>query len=244
MRIPRIYVDLELTENTTLTLPEATFHYLCKVLRLKEAHPLTLFNGHGGQYHASLTQVTKRTADVLIGTFEELNNESPIQVTIGQTLSRGERMDYAIQKAVEAGVFAIQPLFSERCEVKLHDSRIEKRLQHWQQVAISAAEQCGRGTVPIIHPPQPLVEWTGNCKEMLKLTLHHHTQKPITEMSAPADNTIAVLIGPEGGLTEEEVNHSLNQGFMPIALGPRVLRTETAPVVALTAINLLWGDIR
>lgn len=243
MRIPRIFVDVELTENTQVDLPDSAFQHVCKVLRLKNGHPMRLFNGKGGQYHSTLCNVEKRSAQVAIGEFEALENESPLKVTIGQTLSRGERMDYAIQKAVESGVYEIQPLFSERCEVKLQEGRLEKRLQHWQQVAISAAEQCGRGVVPEIKEPIALTEWIKNCNEMLKLTLHHHSAKPIDQFQCPDNQQIALLIGPEGGLTEQEVELAKEQGFNAIALGPRVLRTETAPIVALTALNLLWGDI-
>ncbi|MBR7889636.1 16S rRNA (uracil(1498)-N(3))-methyltransferase [Marinomonas sp. A79] len=243
MRIPRIYIDAELNENTTLALPDASFQHLCKVLRLKSDHPLRVFNGKGGQFNAVLIEVEKRSASIRIHDYEALENESPIRVTIGQTLSRGERMDYAIQKSVEAGVYAIQPLFSERCEVKLQDSRAEKRQQHWQQVAISAAEQCGRGWVPTVHAPIELNDWVEKCNNMLKLTLHHHSAKPIRLFEKPNHNDIALLIGPEGGLTENEVQHAEKSGFSAITLGPRVLRTETAPVVALSVINALWGDI-
>ena len=243
MRIPRIFIDTELNENTTLALPDSSFQHLCKVLRLKSDHPIRVFNGKGGQFNATLCDVEKRSANIRIADFEALNNESPIQVTIGQTLSRGERMDYAIQKAVEAGVYAIQPLFSERCEVKLQDSRAEKRLQHWQQVAISATEQCGRGIVPIVCSPLELSDWIVNCNEMLKLTLHHHSAKPIRQFERPTNNRVCLLIGPEGGLSSDEVQLAENNGFNAISLGPRVLRTETAPVVALSVINTLWGDI-
>ncbi|RNF51797.1 16S rRNA (uracil(1498)-N(3))-methyltransferase [Marinomonas hwangdonensis] len=248
MRIPRIFIDTELNENTTLTLPDSAFQHLCKVLRLKSEHPIRVFNGRAlngqvGQFNATLCDVEKRSATVQITDFEALDNESPIQVTIGQTLSRGERMDYAIQKSVETGVYAIQPLFSERCEVKLHDSRAEKRQQHWQQVAISAAEQCGRAVVPIVYPPLELKDWVVNCNEMLKFTLHHHSAKPIGQFEQPTHNRIALLIGPEGGLAEKEVQLAEKSGFNAITLGPRVLRTETAPVVALSVINALWGDI-
>ena len=243
MRIPRIFIDTELSENTSLVLPDSSFQHLCKVLRLKSGHPIRVFNGKGGQYNAMLSDVEKRSASIKVADFEMLENESPIQVTVGQTLSRGERMDYAIQKAVEAGVFAIQPLFSQRCEVKLQDNRAEKRQQHWQQVATSAAEQCGRGIVPVVYPPIELTEWILNCNEMLKLTLHHHSAKPIRQFEKPINNRIALLIGPEGGLSEKEVQLSENAGFNAISLGPRVLRTETAPIVALSVINTLWGDI-
>lgn len=243
MRIPRIYVDLPLAENTTVDLPDGAFQHCCKVLRLKDDHPIILFNGQGGQYQAKLTNVQKRDAQVAIGIFEPLNNESPLKVTIGQCISRGERMDYAVQKAVESGVYAIQPLFSERCEVRLNDARIEKRVQHWQQVAISAAEQSGRGIVPVIYEPIPLKEWTENCKDLLKLTLHHHSARPLNQFEQPENGQIALLIGPEGGLSEAEVKLAQASDFNAIALGPRVLRTETAPIVALTALNILWGDI-
>ncbi|TYL49190.1 16S rRNA (uracil(1498)-N(3))-methyltransferase [Marinomonas sp. IMCC 4694] len=248
MRIPRIFIDTALTENTTLALPDASFQHVCKVLRLKADHPLRVFNsrefnGKGGQFNATLCEVEKRSACIRLHDFEPLENESPIKVIIGQTLSRGERMDYAIQKSVEAGVYAIQPLFSERCEVKLQDSRAEKRLQHWQQVAISAAEQCGRGYVPIVHSPIDLTDWVQKCNNMLKLTLHHHSARPIRQCEKPDNNTVALLIGPEGGLTEKEVQLAEKSGFNAITLGPRVLRTETAPLVALSVINTLWGDI-
>lgn len=243
MRIPRIFIDTDLNENTQINLPDSTFQHVCKVLRLKSGHPVRVFNGKGGQYHATLCDVEKRSANLSISHFEPLHNESPIQVTIGQTLSRGERMDYAIQKSVEAGVYAIQPLFSERCEVKLQADRLEKRLTHWQQVAISAAEQCGRGFVPQVHFPIELEEWLDKCKEMLTLTLHHHSAKPINQFQCPENKQVSLLIGPEGGLTENEVQLSESKGFKAISLGPRVLRTETAPVVALSVINTLWGDI-
>lgn len=243
MRIPRIYVDLPLAEHSTFDLPDGAFQHCCKVLRLKDDHPIIVFNGLGGQYHAKLANVQKRSAQLTVENFVTLDNESPLKVTIGQSISRGERMDYAVQKAVEAGVYRIQPLFSERCEVRLNDARLEKRVQHWQQVAISAAEQSGRGVVPEVCFPIPLEEWVVNCNDMLKLTLHHHSARPLQDFSEPKNQQIALLIGPEGGLSEDEVRFAQQHQFSAIALGPRVLRTETAPVVALTALNMRWGDI-
>ncbi|MDB4837129.1 16S rRNA (uracil(1498)-N(3))-methyltransferase [Marinomonas sp.] len=243
MRIPRIFIDTVLNENTEISMPDSTFQHVCKVLRLKAGHPMKIFNGEGGQFDATLIEVEKRSARLKVTNFEPLNNESPIEVTIGQSLSRGERMDYAIQKAVEAGVFAIQPLFSERCEVKLTKDRTEKRQKHWQQIAISAAEQSGRGVVPIVHPPIALDTWVEQCNQTLKLTLHHHSAQPIHQLTQPSEHRTCLLIGPEGGLTENEVELSRQHNFQAITLGPRVLRTETAPVVALSVINSLWGDI-
>lgn len=243
MRTPRVFIDAQLSENTKIPMPDTTFQHICKVLRLKSGHPVKVFNGQGGQFNATIANIEKRSASLKITSFESLNNEPPIKVTIGQSLSRGERMDYAIQKAVEVGVFAIQPLFSERCEVKLSQDRIEKRLQHWQQVAISAAEQSGRGIVPRVYPPLELDSWVTQCNHSLKLTLHHHSAHPINQLGRPRDQHICLLIGPEGGLTENEVKNSNKYGFQAITLGPRVLRTETAPIVALSVINSLWGDI-
>ena len=165
--------------------------------------------------------------------------ESSLQIHLGQGLSRGERMDWAIQKATELGVAEITPLFTERCEVRLNDERMQKRLEHWQQIAISACEQCGRSKVPVIHVPQSVKDWQAAVQADLKLVLHPVAQ-PLTEHAAPS--TLAFLIGPEGGLTDAEVAHAAEQGFLPARLGPRVLRTETAPIVALSVAQQLWGD--
>ena len=243
MRIPRIYVDLPLAENTLVDLPEAGFQHVCKVLRLKEDQLLIVFNGEGGEYQATLQNVEKRRAQINIQDFQPKDSESPLKVTLGQVLSRGERMDYAIQKAVEAGVHIIQPLFSERCEVKLNAERMEKRLQHWQQVAISAAEQSGRCLITNIRPPMTLSDWLEECSSQVKITMHPHKAKSLKSLPTPAENNIAVLVGPEGGLSDMEIQSSADKGFQCITLGPRILRTETAPVVILTALNLLWGDL-
>ena len=166
-------------------------------------------------------------------------SESTLHIHLGQGLSRGERMDWAIQKATELGVNAITPIFSERCEVRLKDERADKRLLHWRQVAISACEQCGRSTVPVIHPPLLLADWLKQVEADLKLVLH-----PVAEpmISHAKPGSLAFLIGPEGGLTDNEVDTAQGAGFHAARLGPRVLRTETAPVVALAVAQQLWGD--
>ncbi len=164
--------------------------------------------------------------------------ESRLQIHLGQGLSRGERMDWAIQKATELGATQITPVISERCEVRLKDERADKRLAHWRQIAISACEQCGRSVIPIIHPPQLLADWLA-IEADLKLVLHP-VAEPLESHAAPA--TLAFLIGPEGGLNDAEVEQARTAGFQPARLGPRVLRTETAPVVALSVAQQLWGD--
>lgn len=243
MRIPRIYVDLPLAEGTLVDLPDTAFQHVCKVLRFKEGKSLIVFNGEGGEFSAILQNVEKRRAQIDVKEFQSTNSESPLQITLGQVLSRGERMDYAIQKAVEAGVQTIQPLFSERCEVKLNAERMDKRVQHWQQVAISAAEQSGRCLITRVLAPITLSDWLETCSSPVKITMHPHKAKSLKSLPTPAENNIAVLVGPEGGLSDMEIQSSIGKGFQCVTLGPRILRTETAPVVILTALNLLWGDL-
>jgi 16S rRNA (uracil1498-N3)-methyltransferase len=165
--------------------------------------------------------------------------ESPLHVHIGQGLSRGERMDWAIQKATELGVAEITPIVSSRCEVRLKDERTDKRMSHWRQVAISACEQCGRSVLPLIHPPLVLEDWLKQSSAELKLVLHP-VAEPLTSHRKP--QSLAFLIGPEGGLSDNEVALAQSAGFQPARLGPRVLRTETAPIVALAVAQHLWGD--
>lgn len=238
MRLSRFFVDLPLAMGEH-HLPEAQAHYIGRVLRLAEGDRVQLFNGEGQEYLATLMQVGKKTVSVQVDEVLPGLPESPLHIHLGQGLSRGERMDWAIQKATELGVNELTPIVSERCEVRLKDERADKRLAHWRQVAISACEQSGRSTVPVIHPPLPLTEWLAQCKADLKLVLH-----PVSAPwgSHPAPGSLAFLIGPEGGLNDAEVHQAQGAGFHPARLGPRVLRTETAPVAALALAQQLWGD--
>ena len=238
MSLPRFYVDAELALGT-VHLPEATSHYLSRVLRLAVGAQIQLFDGSGDEYLSEITAISKKVVSVeLTEQVAGLPNSSLV-IHLGQGLSRGERMDWAIQKATELGVTEITPLFTERCEVRLNDERAEKRLAHWRQIAISACEQCGRSRLPVIHPPKLVTEWIQALQADLKLVLHPVAQ-PLTAHQPP--NSLAFLIGPEGGLTEAEVAQAADAGFLPARLGPRVLRTETAPVVALSVAQQLWGD--
>lgn len=238
MSLPRFYVDAELALGT-VDLPEATSHYLSRVLRLAVGAQIQLFDGSGEEYLGVITAISKKVVSVeLTEQVAGLPNSSLV-IHLGQGLSRGERMDWAIQKATELGVTEITPLFTERCEVRLNDERAEKRLAHWRQIAISACEQCGRSRLPVIHPPKLVTEWMQALQADLKLVLHPVAQ-PLTAHQPP--NSLAFLIGPEGGLTEAEVAQAADAGFLPARLGPRVLRTETAPVVALSVAQQLWGD--
>ncbi len=241
MRIPRCHEPQPMNPGDTLLLSDNNVQHLARTLRMRVGDQVMLFNGDGSECLATATEVDKRSLQVRIESQERPGRDSPLQIHIGQTLSRGERMDYAVQKATELGMARMTPLFSERCEVKLNSERQDKRLRHWQQVAISACEQSLRCTVPQLNAPEPLEHWVGRVEADLKLVLHHHSASPLGDLPRPS--SIALLIGPEGGLTEAEVQLAIAAGFEPVALGPRVLRTETAPVVAQAILQGYWGDL-
>ena len=238
MRLSRFFIDAPLSTGEH-ELPEAQAHYISRVLRMAEGDAVQLFDGSGHEFRGSLVEVGKKRVVVQIDEQLAGQVESPLQIHLGQGLSRGERMDWAIQKATELGVTQITPIFSERCEVRLKDERADKRLAHWRQVAISACEQCGRSRVPVIHPPMLLTDWINSTQADLKLVLHP-VSAPLASHAKPS--RLAFLIGPEGGLTDPEVDQAQAAGYQPARLGPRVLRTETAPVVALAVAQQLWGD--
>jgi 16S rRNA (uracil1498-N3)-methyltransferase len=211
---------------------------------MQPGQPLVLFNGDGNNYPSELDEVGKKQVTARVLQAQPSLSEPRLKVVLGQVISKGDRMDYAVQKSTELGVDTIVPLTSERCDVRLKGDREDKRIRHWQQVAISAAEQCGRATVPTITPLSTLTDWfeQSRCCD-LRLVLHHRSEQALDQLAAPA-NGIALLIGPEGGLSEAEITMALAQDFHPAALGPRVLRTETAPVAAITLCQWLWGDLR
>ncbi|MEC9483783.1 MAG: 16S rRNA (uracil(1498)-N(3))-methyltransferase [Halomonas sp.] len=238
---PRIHVDAELAAGIELSLPEGAARHVAAVLRLREGAALTLFDGRSHEAQAVLVEVgrkrvTARIDRVLLG-----RGESPLAVHLGQAISKGDRMDYAIQKAVELGVAAITPLYTEHGDVRLKGDREAKKLAHWRGVAISACEQCGRATLPPVHAPQPLAEWLAERDEALRLALHPATESSWQTVEHVA--SAALLIGPEGGLSDTEVIRAEAAGFASLTLGPRILRTETAPVVALTLLQHHFGDL-
>ncbi|WP_297836718.1 16S rRNA (uracil(1498)-N(3))-methyltransferase [Pseudomonas sp.] len=238
MRLSRFFIDapLSLGEHE---LPEAQAHYIGRVLRMAEGDALQLFDGSGSEFRGTLLEVGKKRVRVTLDEKFAGQKESALRIHLGQGLSRGERMDWAIQKATELGVREITPIISERCEVRLKDERAEKRQLHWKQIAISACEQCGRSVVPVIHPPLALADWLKQTDADLKLVLHP-VAEPLSRHDKPF--TLAFLIGPEGGLNDAEIDQAKVAGFHAARLGPRVLRTETAPVVALSVAQQLWGD--
>ena len=240
MRIPRLYILQPLPLEQTIALEAAASHYVGKVLRMQEKQEVILFNDLGEQVSAHITSVSKKVVSVFLSAPLAGPPTSPLHTHLGQVMSRGERMDYAIQKATELGVNEITPLFSSRCEVKLDHQRQAKRVAHWQQIAISACEQSGRIDVPRIHNPQTLDYWFDNTQAEAKLVLHPHQTKPLASQTTPS--SCALLIGPEGGLTDQEVEQAQTHGYTGLSLGPRILRTETAPLAALTLLQYIWGD--
>lgn len=242
MRNPRIYTPETLVAGSSVPLDETAAHHVGKVLRMQPGQLLTLFNGDGNDYPSELAEVGKKSVTARILEAVPNQTESPLRIVLGQVISKGDRMDYAVQKSVEMGVETIVPLTSERCEVRLKGDREEKRVRHWQSVAVSAAEQCGRARVPTVEPIQSLDEWfrysiVCDCR----LVLHHRTTRALATLAKPSQG-VALLIGPEGGLSAEEIQAAEAAGFLATALGPRVLRTETAPVAALALCQWLWGD--
>ncbi|ERS91010.1 16S rRNA methyltransferase [Marinobacter sp. C1S70] len=242
MRIPRIFTDSPLAVGSQCQLDDNAANHVGRVLRMQAGQALLLFNGDGQDYRATITEAGKKHVQVDVTEASENETESPLRVILAQTLSKGDRMDYAVQKAVEMGVSEIVPLTTERCEVKLKGDREDKRLRHWQQVAISAAEQCGRARVPEVQPVMTVQQWLEHAQACdLRVVLHHRTEQSLNTLEKPS--SIALMIGPEGGLTAEEIALAEDNGFLPVALGPRVLRTETAPVAAIALCQWLWGDI-
>lgn len=239
MRISRFFIDAPLTLGTC-DLPEVSAHYIGRVLRLTAGTAVQLFDGSGHEYSGALVEVGKKHVKVELRERSHGLAESSLRIHLGQGLSRGERMDWAIQKATELGAAEITPIISDRCEVRLTDERADKRLAHWRQIAVSACEQCGRSVVPKINSPVGLDKWL-RVEADLKLVLHP-VAVPLSAHPQPA--TLALLIGPEGGLNDAEIEQARSAGFQPARLGPRVLRTETAPVVALSIAQQLWGDFQ
>lgn len=243
MRRSRFYLPLELHTGQVVSLDKAQAHYALNVLRLKNQHPIELFDGKGNQAIGTLIVTGRRSADVCIETLETVNRESSLQTILLQGISKGDRMDFTLQKSVELGVTEIQPLFTQRCDVKLKADKLEKRIQHWQGVIQSACEQCGRNMLPTLHPPMSWIEYQATTDVLNGLILDpeaHHSFKTLPDTLA--EKPLHLLIGPEGGLSKEEVNQGKAKGLTPTCLGSRILRTETAGLAILAALQARWGD--
>ena len=241
MRIPRIYTEQDLQPNASIALEAGPSQHIARALRMSESDTVRLFNGEGGEYLATVTAVNKKAVQVTTADHLSQELESPLRLGLGIAMSRGDRMDWIIQKATELGVASITPLTTERTEVKLKGDRVHKKLQHWRQVTVSACEQCGRNRLPVLHPLSSLENWIDGVEAERKFVLHHRDTS--AEKSVVTPSSVAILIGPEGGLSAEEISAAGNCGFEALTLGPRVLRTETAPLAALAILQARWGDM-
>ncbi|MCC4633981.1 MULTISPECIES: 16S rRNA (uracil(1498)-N(3))-methyltransferase [Xanthomonas] len=244
MRLTRSHVALPLQCDQEVTLPEESANHLLRVLRLREGDACILFNGDGSDYHARITVAGKREARALVERAEALSNESPLRITLLQGIARGEKMDLILQKATELGVTAIVPVNAERTEVKLDAARTEKRIAHWRSVVVSACEQSGRARVPTVAAPQGLQEAAqASDPQARRLTLDPQGEHRLSTLSADVEQGLIVAIGPEGGWSPRDRATLAAAGFTGLQLGPRILRTETAGLAAIAALQARFGDL-
>jgi len=241
--MPRFYCDQPLAVGSVIDLPDHVAHHV-QVLRLTHDDHITLFNGEGGEYIATLSGIEKKRVTVELKTFSPREIELPYAITLAQALPEASKMDWIIEKAVELGATAIQPLSAQRCVVRLSAERAAKRHLHWQGVIESAAEQCGRNRLPHLAEVADFNGWIGQQDLHLRVLLTPRAKQSLSDWARhhPAQS-VALLIGPEGGFTETEENAARAQGVMALSMGPRVLRTETAGMAAMAALNALWGEM-
>ena len=242
MRIPRFYCDCSLSPEQDLVLDAELAHYMHNVLRLSPHQAIVLFNGDGNDYSAEILEISKRKVVVQVDAQISVSNESPLHIHLAQGVSKGDRMEVAIQKSVELGVTEITPVITERCAVKLDTARWEKKHQQWQKIVIAACEQSGRTILPKLHFATPLNKWISQGNEQSKLILSPKAEKYIDYLS-PTSYGFRLLIGPEGGLSEQEVYTCEQLGFESVNMGPRVLRTETAALASIAILQSRFGDL-
>jgi len=242
MRKPRIYHPELLTVGQQVALSDDAANHVGRVLRMGAGQALQLFDGSNQLFEAEILRADKKSVVVSLLSGEIDDRESPLHIHLGQVMSRGEKMEFTIQKSIELGVSLITPLFSERCGVKLDAERLNKKLQQWQKIAVAACEQCGRNRVPEIRPVMDLEAWCAEEEQGLKLNLHPRASASINTLPLPVER-VRLLIGPEGGLSAEEIAMTARYQFTDILLGPRVLRTETTALTAITALQVRFGDL-
>ncbi|MBW7982959.1 16S rRNA (uracil(1498)-N(3))-methyltransferase [Enterobacillus tribolii] len=242
MRIPRIYHPERITHPGEIELSEDAANHVGRVLRMTAGQTLQLFDGSNQVFDAEIIQAGKKNVRVRVGEGTTEDRESPLQLHLGQVISRGEKMEFTIQKSIELGVNVITPLISERCGVRLDAERMDKKLNQWQKIAVAACEQCGRNRVPEVRPVMTLEAWCAEQDDALKLNLHPRASNSINTLPQPV-SAVRLLIGPEGGLSEQEIAMTAEYRFTDILLGPRVLRTETTALTAITALQVRFGDL-
>ena len=239
--MPRFFVDLPLSPGAKIELPPVPAHHATRVLRLVKGTEVVLFNGRGGEYPAVLEWVDKDGVRALCREWRDVERESPLDIRLAQGISSGERMDYTLQKAVELGVTAIQPLAMRRSVVKLTAERAARRVDHWRGIVMSACEQCGRNRVPSVVMPLDVPQWLATVPAGLRLFLSPEAETTLKDLPPPS-GPVWLVAGPEGGFEPEEADLITDFGFAPVRLGPRILRTETAALAAVAAMQALWGD--
>lgn len=239
--MPRFYVDFALSPDSVVELPDNVVRHL-NVLRVKNTEEIVLFNGNGKAYPALPEVLEKRRASVRILREEVTDNESPLNITLVQAVSSAERMDFTLQKSVELGVAEIRPVISERCVVRLSGERAEKRVARWQEIVVSACEQSGRNIVPKVLPLTTYAQALQQLpQETTKLLMSLNRAQKLSDVQ-PQSSKVVFMVGPEGGWTEKEEQQAFDAGFQSVTLGKRVLRTETASLAAIAAMQTLWGD--
>lgn len=239
--MPRFYVDFALSPDSVVELPDDVVRHL-NVLRVKNTEEIVLFNGNGKAYSALPEVLEKRRASVRILREEATDNESPLNITLVQAVSAAERMDFTLQKSVELGVAEIRPVISERCVVRLSGERAEKRVARWQEIVVSACEQSGRNSVPKVLPLTTYAQALQQLpQETTKLLMSLNRAQKLSDVR-PQSGKVVFMVGPEGGWTEKEEQQAFDAGFQSVTLGKRVLRTETASLAAIAAMQTLWGD--
>ncbi|BGI51046.1 MAG: 16S rRNA (uracil(1498)-N(3))-methyltransferase [Arsenophonus endosymbiont of Ceratovacuna japonica] len=242
MHIPRIYHPELLKSNTIIYLSNNANNHISRVLRMNIGENIELFDNSNSVLVGQLLEVNKKSVKVQLGTKKIVNKESPLYIHLGQVIYCSKKMEFTIQKSVELGVNIITPLISERCNIKLNTKKISKKQQKWQNIAISSCEQCGRNKIPLIRPIITIKDWCINKDDSLKIILHPKANNSINTLPTVASK-ISLLIGPEGGLSSDEIIMTTNYKFNNILLGPRILRTETTALAAITALQIRFGDL-
>lgn len=240
MRIPRIFTSAPLACGRIIDLEEAPSRHLSKALRMEAGRELIVFDGQGGEYQAIIHEVGKKVTRVKLLVHDGIERESPLFTHLAIGISRGDKMDWVLQKATELGINEITPLFCERTEVRLSGIRLDKKQQQWHKILQSCCEQCQRNTVPTLNTAISFEKFINEPPNGLNFVLHHRSEKPLGDYKPPT--SCGLLIGPEGGLSIKEIELAQNANFEPLRIGPRVMRTETAPLAALSLLQQLWGD--
>jgi 16S rRNA (uracil1498-N3)-methyltransferase len=241
--MPRFYCPFPLAVGAVVSLPDHIAHHI-HVLRLALGETITLFNGEGGEYSATLCAIAKKSASAEVKTFSPREAELPYAVTLAQALPEAAKMDWIIEKAVELGATAIQPIAAQRCVVKLPPERAAKKAEHWQGIIAAAAEQSGRNRLPHLTGLATLQDWARQHNLHRRILLSPRAEQSLSEWARHhPPQAVALLVGPEGGFTEQEEAEAISQGMLVLSMGPRVLRTETAGLAALAALNAVWGQM-